>query len=106
MPLIQNIPQAIISEHVAWHSQPGNPTAGGRGINPWPPTGGGPALGSGEEFLVWHEGFVQRFRQWVGGLPENQRPDAAAIESWQAIPLMLKMSMLGWNAALADEERT
>ena len=51
MPDIPNIPQAMITEHINWHTQPGNPTGGGRNVNPWPPTGGGPAAGSGEEFL-------------------------------------------------------
>ena len=25
MPAINNIPQAMIDEHIAWHSRPGNP---------------------------------------------------------------------------------
>ena len=83
MALIQNVPQAMIDEHVPWHARPGNPAAGGRRINPWPPTGGGPAAGSGEEFLVWHRGFVERFHQWVGGLAANQGPPAESIASWR-----------------------
>lgn len=63
----------MIDEHIAWHSRPGNPSAGGRRIDPFPPFGRRPALGSGEEFLLWHEGFVQRFLQWVNGLPANQQ---------------------------------
>lgn len=102
---ISNIPQAMIDEHIAWHSRPGNPAAGGRRIDPFPPFGRRPALGSGEEFLVWHRGFVQRFHQWVNGLPVNQQPPANAISPWRAIPQMLKMSMLGWNNNFADEEQ-
>ncbi len=84
---------------------PGNPSAGGRSIDPFPPVGRRPALGSGEEFLVWHLGFVARFRAWVDNLPANQRPPANAIAPWQAIPQMLKMSMLGWNSSYAAEEQ-
>lgn len=105
MAIINNIPQAIIDEHIAWHSLPGNPSGGGRSINPFPPIGRRPALGSGEEFLVWHRGFVERFNHWVSNLPENQRPLANEITPWQAIPQMLKMSMLGWNNTLASEEQ-
>lgn len=106
MATINNIPTAILDEHVAWHSRPGNPDAGGRRINPFPLIGRRPALGSGEEFLVWHKGFVQRFHQWVNSLPTNQQPSANDIAPWHAIPQMLKMSMLGWNVDLADEEQT
>lgn len=102
---IDNIPRAMIDEHIAWHSRPGNPNAGGRRIDPFPPFGRRPALGSGEEFLNWHQGFVQRFHQWVSGLPANQQPPANEITSWRAIPQMLKMSMLGWNVNLANEEQ-
>lgn len=106
MPMINNIPQAMIDEHIAWHSRPGNPAAGGRRINPFPPVGGRrPALGSGEEFLVWHQGFVERFHAWVNGIPANEQPPADRIAPWRSIPQMLKMSMLGWSADLADEEQ-
>lgn len=105
MPNINNIPQPMIDEHVAWHSRPGNSSVGGRRINPFPPFGRRPALGSGEEFLVWHSGYIDRFRQWVDGLPANLRPSVNAISPWLAIPQMLKMSMLGWNVRLADEEQ-
>ncbi len=105
MPTIQNIPQEMIDEHSAWHGRPGNPSAGGRRIHPQPPFGRRPALGSGEEFLVWHQGFLQRFHQWVGSLPTAQRPDANAIRPWLTIPQMLKMSTLGWNSALANSEQ-
>ena len=105
MPTINNIPNEMITEHVNWHTRPGNPSAGGRSINPFPPMGRRPALGSGEEFLVWHQGFLERFNQWVNSLPTNSRPDEAIIEPWRAIPQMIKMSMLGWNSTLADEEQ-
>ena len=95
----------MIDEHVAWHAFPGNPSAGGRSIDPFPRNGAGPAPGSGEEFLVWHGGFVERFHEWVESLPEDQRPPANIISPWEEIPQMLKMSMLGWRARLANEER-
>lgn len=101
---INNIPQEMIDEHVAWHARPGNPSAGGRAIDPFPPFGRRPALGSGEEFLVWHQGYLQRFREWVNGIPPSQQPPNDAISPWRTIPRMLKMSMLGWNANLAGEE--
>ncbi len=102
---IGNIPQEMIVEHIAWHQRPGNPSAGGRRIDPFPPIGRRPALGSGEEFLVWHRGFVERFLQWVGNLPADQRPSSNDLRPWQVIPQMLKMSMLGWNSRLAEEEQ-
>lgn len=105
MPNINNIPQEIIDEHIAWHERPGNPSEGGRSINPFPPFGRRPALGSGEEFLNWHQGFVQRFHDWVNGLPNNEQPSANDIAPWRAIPQMLKMSMLRWNVNLANEEQ-
>ena len=104
MAIITNIPQAMIDEHIAWHSRPGNPTAGGRAIDPFPPFGSTPAAGSGEEFLVWHSGFLSRFLDWVDNLPTAQKPTSSSIAAWTAIPQMLKMSMLGWNATLANEE--
>lgn len=104
MPTINNIPQEMIVEHVNWHTLPGNPGAGGRAVNPWPPGATAPAPGSGEEFLVWHHGYVTRFHEWVDGLPNAQRPAAAAIEPWNSIPIGLKMGMLGWNSQLASDE--
>jgi hypothetical protein len=104
MPDISNIPNAMIDEHEAWHTRPGNPSAGGRAITPWPPTGGGPAAGSGAEFLNWHNGYVERFRQWVASIPAAQRPSDASIAPWTTIPTGFKMGMVGWNATLAADE--
>lgn len=104
MSIIETIPQNMITEHVNWHSMPGNPSRGGRRINPWPPTGIGPAPGSGEEFLVWHRGYVERFRAWYQQQPANARPPAQAVAPWSAIPNHLKMGMNGWNGRLAGEE--
>ena len=104
MSIIENIPQNMITEHINWHSRPGNPSGGGRAINPWPPTGSGPAPGSGEEFLNWHQGYIQRFMQWYEAQPESARPPRAQIQPWQSIPTHLKMGMNGWNAQLASEE--
>jgi hypothetical protein len=105
MSIITNIPEAMLTEHVNWHTRPGNPAGGGRQINPWPPVGGGPAGGSGEEFLVWHRGYLARFHQWVQSLPQTDRPDPASIAPWQAIPQGLKMGMVGWTAARAQDEQ-
>ena len=100
---INNFPEEMLTEHEHWHMRPGNPSGGGRAINPWPPTGRSPALGSGEEFLNWHNGFIDRFRNWVADLPEAQRP--TGTEPWMEIPGMLKMRMVGWNSNLAAEDR-
>lgn len=104
MAIIQNIPENMITEHVNWHTRPGNPGGGGRAINPWPGGSTEAALGSGEEFLVWHQGYVARFREWVDSLPGTQKPDASAIQPWTAIPQGLKMGMVGWNASRAEDE--
>ena len=105
MPDIPNIPQAMITEHEHWHMQPGNPGLGGRRINPWPSTGGGPASGSGAEFLEWHAGYIQRFMSWVNSQPPGAQPNKASIEPWTAIPTGFKMGMLGWSQNYADQER-
>lgn len=104
MAIIENIPEGMITEHINWHTRAGNQSQGGRQINPWPPTGNGPTPGSGAEFLNWHEGYIQRFREWVESLSEGQRPATTAIAPWQNIPSHLKMGMNGWNATLAREE--
>ncbi|VAW74418.1 hypothetical protein MNBD_GAMMA12-163 [hydrothermal vent metagenome] len=106
MSIIEELPEAMLTEHIAWHSQPGNPVSGGRTVNPFPPIGATPAEGSGEEFLVWHEGFIQRFHDWVTTLPLARQAELQPqLEPWTAIPIMLKMSSLGWNVGYADEER-
>lgn len=105
MPNIPAIPDTMIAEHIAWHNRPGNPSNGGRAIDPFPPVGRRPALGSGEEFLVWHEGFVARFRDWVAAEPAGTAPAPDTIRPWTAVPQMLKMSMSGWNADFADQEQ-
>lgn len=96
MPTINNFPEDVITEHVNWHTAaPGN---GGRIISTLSP-------GSGEEFLVWHKGFIERFRVWVDSLATNRKPDAAAIAPWTEIPATLKMSMFFWNTARAAQEQ-
>ncbi len=105
MSIILNIPQAMITEHENWHMRPGNPAGGGRRINPWPPTGGGPIPGSGEEFLNWHGGYLDRFNAWVESLAANERPAEASIRPWTTIPTGFKMGMLGWNLRLSNEEQ-
>lgn len=104
MSTIANIPEEMITEHVNWHTKPGDPGGGGRAIEPWPATGPRPAAGSGEEFLVWHKGFIERFHAWVDQLPDNDKPDANAITPWTEIPAGLKMGMVGWNQSHADDE--
>lgn len=97
MPTIANLPAEMVTEHVNWHVNVGNPGAGGRAIQEMAP-------GSGEEFLVWHKGFIERFHDWVGTLPSNEKPNANAISPWTEIPQMLKMSMNGWNPSRAAQE--
>lgn len=104
MPIINNIPDKMITEHINWHTKPGNPSSGGRKINPWPTGRISPAPGSGEEFLVWHKGFIERFRAWVDSLPDNEKPPADQIESWTEIPIGFKMGMVGWNENRAAQE--
>ena len=105
MPDIPNILQSMVTEHENWHMQPGNPSLGGRTINPWPPSGVGPAPGSGAEFLNWHAGYIERFMNWVNSLLADQRPERASIEPWAAIPLGFKMGMVRWNQELANQEQ-
>ena len=105
MPDIPNIPEAMIDEHENWHMQPGNPSRGGRTINPWPAPGIGPLRGSGAEFLNWHGGYIDRFNAWVNTLPDNAQPDQASIEPWTAIPMGFKMGMLGWNQERSSQEQ-
>lgn len=71
-----NIPQSMITEHVNWHTKPGKPNQGGRAIP-------GGQLGSGEEFLNWHKGFISRYKKWR---KQNGEP---AIKAWSKIPAAL-----------------
>lgn len=104
MSIIENIPEEMIDEHVRWHTRPGRPGEGGRAIDPWPPGAVEAAPGSGAEFLVWHEGFIERFREWASSLPASTRPPAEQTEPWTAVPTGLKMGMVGWTPALAQDE--
>lgn len=104
MPNIANIPDEMIEEHVRWHTREGNPADGGRSIVPWLPGRVEPTPGSGEEFLVWHGGYISRFMGWVDSLPEAERPDRTTIAPWTSIPAGFKMGMLGWNQSRAREE--
>ena len=85
--------------------QPGNPSRGGRTINPWRAPGIGPLPGSGAEFLNWHGGYIERFNKWVTSLPANEQPDQASIQPWTAIPMGFQMGMLGWNQELSNQEQ-
>ena len=105
MPDIPNIPSAMIPEHENWHMQPGNPSRGGRLINPWPSSEAGPISGSGAEFLNWHGDYLDRFVAWVNSLPPNEQPEPSSIEPWTAIPLGFKMGMLGWNQDRSKQEQ-
>lgn len=101
---IENIPEEMITEHINWHTRPGNTAVGGRAINPWPSGSTDATAGSGEEFLVWHKGYLERFNNWVASLPGGEKPDAGSIEPWTSIPIGLKMGMVGWNSNRAEDE--
>lgn len=99
MAIIENFPQEMLDEHHAWHSNPGQPEAGGRLITP-------DDDGSGHEFLVWHRGYIQRFKEWaeenkdeIPGYPES-------IEAWTKVPAELKSSILGWNQEYKEDEES
>ena len=86
MSIILNIPQAMITEHENWHMRPGNPAGGGRRINPWPPTGGGPIP---QDFLFGRPGAytIADYRLRCNGFRTAARfgtPFAAApaFECW------------------------
>lgn len=103
MSRIQNIPENMIEKHVNWHTRPGDSDNGGRSIDPWLSGSIDPTPGSGEEFLVWHHGYIQRFYEWVETLPVTERPDEAEIAAWKDIPVGLKMGMVGWNQQRARD---
>ena len=103
MAIINNIPDALVMEHMNWHDLAGQPNKGGRKINPWPPGAISPAAGSGEEFLKFHRSFMDQFFKWVSSLPANQRPSAAALKPWKAVPATLKQSRFGWNLQVARD---
>ncbi len=104
MPIINNIPDEMITEHINWHTRPGNPQGGGRKINPWPPGRITAAPGSGEEFLVWHKGYIDRFRSWIDSLPTDQKPKVEQLSPWTEISPGLKMGMVGWGETQAVHE--
>lgn len=83
MPRVR-IPQAMITEHVNWYARIGNLSQGGRAIPPGQP-------GSGEEFLVWHQDFIRRYRRWRR---ENGEP---LIRAWNRIPAALGPVRPQWN---------
>lgn len=69
------VSQKLIDDHVNWHTK--KHEQGGRKI----PQG---QIGSGEEFLNWHKGFISRYRRWC---KQNSKP---VIEPWSKIPSELK----------------
>ncbi|MCJ8323799.1 MAG: hypothetical protein HRU29_12830 [Rhizobiales bacterium] len=103
MPDINNIPNKMITEHQNWHNFPGKPNRGGRIIDPWSNNRPEPAPGSGEEFLIWHEGFIERFNNWVVKQPANEQPKASSIKPWVEVPIGFKMGMVGWNSSTAAD---
>ena len=103
MAIINNIPDALVMEHMNWHDFPGQPNKGGRAINPWPPGAIAPAPGSGEEFLKFHRSFMDKFFKWVNSLPTNQRPSASALKPWKTLPATLKQSRFGWDLQTARD---
>lgn len=104
MAIIQNPPQDLIDEHMSWQDFPGEPGKGGRKIDPWPSGATEPAPGSGQEFLTVHNQFLAKFDKWVHGLPEAQRPAAAATKGWAPLPKTLKTALQKWNAQHSAEE--
>lgn len=96
MPTIPNYPQNLMDEHMNWHMNPGNPAAGGRAINPWPPGATEAAPGSGEEFITWHRGYITKFHAWYD---TQAFADPAAVTPWHSVPSDLKMSSTGWPGA-------
>ena len=103
MAIINNIPDALVMEHMNWHDFPGQPNKGGRAINPWPLGAIAPAPGSGEEFLKVHRSFMDKFFKWVNSLPVNQRPSASTLKPWKAVPATLKQSRFGWDLQTARD---
>ena len=87
MPTISNIPPAMLYEHVHWHMNV-------HSMEPLPQ----------QAFLVWHNGYIKRFHNWVGSLPSNERPDSGSIEPWLAVPNELKEASLGWNQVREEAE--
>ena len=81
------IPKRMVEEHIRWHNQEGRSLAGGRRVPMGEP-------GSGEEFLNWHAGFLQRYLRWRlrNGLPP--------LRSWTRIPRAVVTAgeiAPGWN---------
>ncbi|RLD36526.1 MAG: hypothetical protein DRJ10_01905 [Bacteroidetes bacterium] len=98
MATISSIPEDFITEHINWHSKPGNPNLGGRKTFPFTPD-------SGEEFLVWHHSFIKKFRKWAEKNPDKVPGYPDSIRAWTEIPPGLKMSIYGWNFNLLQDER-
>jgi hypothetical protein len=96
MPAIPNYPQNLMDTHMNWHMNPGNPAAGGRAIDPWPPGATEATPGSGQEFLSFHRGYIAQFHAWYD---TQAFADPAAVTPWHSIPSELKMSSTGWPGA-------
>lgn len=94
MATLQNFPQALIDEHMAWHmNAPGTP-------------GARSTTNRGLDFLNFHHAFLQKVFQWFNAQTPEYRSQYDLSPSWFSIPLELKTDpATGWNPAHIDEEQ-
>lgn len=93
MGTLENFPQALIDEHMAWH------------MNALGTPGARSTTNRGLDFLNFHHAFVQKVFVWFKAQPaayQNQHD----LSPWFAIPTELKMDpATGWNSNVASWEQ-
>src|SRR6267142_7002258 len=94
MATLQNFPQNLIDEHMAWHmNTPGSP-------------GGRSPINQGQDFLNFHHQFLQKVFQWFNTQSPEYRAQYDLSPSWFAIPMELKNDpATGWNGQFASQEQ-
>jgi hypothetical protein len=94
MATLQNFPQALIDEHMAWH------------MNPIGTPGARSATNQGQDFLNFHHQFLQKVFQWFGTQSAEYQSQYDLSPSWAAIPMELKTDpATGWDSLFASEEQ-
>jgi len=92
MATLQNFPQALIDEHMAWHMN--TPENGGRSLT-----------NRGLDFLTFHHAFLQKVFQWFSAQPAEYQAQYD-LGPWFAIPTELKTDpATGWGSVEAGYEQ-
>jgi hypothetical protein len=97
-PTIPWFPDAWLNEHRNWHMNAGDPAHGGR-VHPMG------AIGSGEEFLVFHCNFIAKVIAWYN---QQSFANPTRVAPWLALPPELKQNppiggLAPWQTQFSDD---